>query len=71
MLQNGDLQKTFCVIQFAKTNSVIMMQRESRSPFGIDPQVRYNDLLLLSCPYAIGLLGRPTSPRATSFAGGS
>jgi hypothetical protein len=28
-----------------------------------------DELLLLICPYAVGLLGHPTSPCATSFIG--
>jgi hypothetical protein len=62
-------QKAFCVVQFTKTNSAILVQRMFRRRFGIDPPIRCNDLLLRTCPYAVGLLGRQTSSRATSLWG--
>jgi hypothetical protein len=55
-------QKAFCFMQFAKTNSVIMVQQQFRTHFGIHPPVRCNKLLLLTCPYTVGLLGHQTPP---------
>jgi hypothetical protein len=41
VLQNGTpQQKAFCILQFAKTNSVTTVQRLFRTRFGVDPPAR-------------------------------